>query len=75
MQELSLRLLLESRYAALRPSEQRAADFILAHLADAGQLTLAQTAERAGVSQPTVIRLARALGFSGFREFQLALVG
>ena len=44
MQELSLRLLLESRYAALRPSEQRAADFILAHLAEAGQLTLAQTA-------------------------------
>lgn len=74
MQELSLRLLLESRYAALRPSEQRAADFILAHLAEAGQLTLAQTAERAGVSQPTVIRLARAAGFSGFRAFQLALV-
>ena len=72
---ISLHLLLESRYANLRPSERKAADFILAHPAEASQLTLAQTAEQAGVSQPTVIRLARALGFSGFRAFQLALVG
>lgn len=72
---ISLHLLLESRYANLRPSERKAADFILAHPAEASRLTLAQTAEQAGVSQPTVIRLARALGFSGFRAFQLALVG
>ena len=71
---ISLRLLLESRYAALRPSEQKAADYILAHLSEAGQMTLAQTAQRAGVSQPTVIRLARAVGFTGFRTFQMALI-
>lgn len=71
---ISLRLLLESRYAALRPSEQKAADYILVHLSEAGQMTLAQTAQRAGVSQPTVIRLARAVGFTGFRTFQMALI-
>ena len=71
---ISLRLLLESRYAALRTSEQKAADYILAHLSEAGQMTLAQTAQRAGVSQPTVIRLARAVGFTGFRTFQMALI-
>ena len=38
---ISLRLLLESRYASLRPSEQKAADYILAHLSEAGQMTLA----------------------------------
>lgn len=70
---ISLRLLLESRYAALRPSEQKAADFILANLGEAGHMTLAQTAQRAGVSQPTVLRLIRAVGFSGFRAFQMAL--
>ena len=42
---ISLHLLLESRYANLRPSERKAADFILAHPAEASQLTLAQTAE------------------------------
>mgnify|MGYP000273116671 CR=1 FL=1 len=66
---ISLRLLLESHYAALRPSEQKAADYILAHLGETGQMTLAQTAQQAGVSQPTVIRLARAVGFTGFRTF------
>ena len=71
---ISLRLLLESRYASLRPSGQKAADYILAHLSEAGQMTLAQTAQRAGVSQPTVIRLARAVGFTGFRTFQMALI-
>ena len=71
---ISMRLLLESRYAALRPSEQKAADFILAHLGKAGQMTLAQTAQQAGVSQPTILRLIRAVGFSGFRAFQMALV-
>lgn len=42
---VSLRLLLESHYTALRPSEQKAADFILAHLAEAGRMTLAQAAK------------------------------
>ena len=71
---VSLRLLLESHYAALRPSEQKAADFILAHLAEAGRMTLAQAAKQAGVSQPTVLRLVRAVGFPGYRAFQMALV-
>ena len=71
---ISMRLLLESHYAALRPSEQKAADFILAHLGEARQMTLAQTAQQAGVSQPTILRLIRAVGFSGFRAFQMALV-
>ena len=36
-------------------------------------MTLAQTAQQAGVSQPTVLGLIRAVGFSGFRAFQMAL--
>ena len=52
---ISMRLLLESHYAALRPSEQKVADFILAHLGEARQMTLAQTAQQAGVSQPTIL--------------------
>ncbi|WP_043114955.1 transcriptional regulator HexR [Solimonas soli] len=58
---------------ALRKSERAVADFVLAQPNDVLQLSIAELAERAGVSQPTVARFATALGFSGYREFKLRL--
>lgn len=58
---------------SLRQSERAVAELVLADPAQLLQLSIAETAERAGVSQPTVARFAAALGFSGFREFKLRL--
>lgn len=61
-------------YGDMRKSEQRAADYILGHLEETRELPLDQLAKRARVSQPTVLRMVRALGFGGYRDFRYQLV-
>ena len=60
-------------YASLRPSEQKVAEALLANRKTAAGLTIGELARLAGVSQPTVIRCVRALGFPDFRAFKAAL--
>lgn len=57
----------------LRPSELKVARALLADYPSAGLRTVAALAADAGVSAPTVVRLASALGFDGFRGLQAAL--
>lgn len=61
---------IRSGYGDMRKSEQRAADYILDHLNHVRELSLDRLAGEAGVSQPTVIRMLKALGFKGYREFR-----
>ena len=49
------------------------AKYILDHHIEAAFLTAAELARRAGVSEPTVIRFATDLGFSGYPALQRAL--
>ena len=60
-------------YDELRKSERKVADVLLADPRRILPATLAQTAELARVSQPTVIRFCVAIGCSGFQEFKLRL--
>lgn len=48
-------------------------DLLLADPLFVGASTTAQVASRAGVSPPTVIRAARAIGFSGFTELKIEI--
>jgi RpiR family transcriptional regulator, carbohydrate utilization regulator len=57
----------------LRKSDAKVAQLVLAEPHWFLDATVATTAERAGVSQPTVIRFCAAVGFSGFQEFKLRL--
>lgn len=59
--------------AALRKSEARVADYVLDHPAEIITLRIVDLASRAEVSEPTVIRFCRALGFDGFKSFKLQL--
>ncbi|HJC11999.1 MAG TPA: MurR/RpiR family transcriptional regulator [Candidatus Blautia merdigallinarum] len=59
-----------SRYKEFRPSEQKAADIILNEDKRILDWTIEEFAQAAGVSQPTVIRFARALGLKGYRELK-----
>lgn len=59
-----------SRYREFRPSEQKAADIILNEDKRILDWTIEEFAQAAGVSQPTVIRFARALGLKGYRELK-----
>jgi DNA-binding MurR/RpiR family transcriptional regulator len=70
---------LRSRFDALSPELQRAACWIVDHPNETGLLSMRQQARNAEVSAPTMIRLARALGFADYaafrRPFQEALAG
>jgi len=57
----------------LPPAEKRVARTLLADYPAAGLGTIANVAEHAGSSGPTVLRLATRLGFSGFAELQRGL--
>ncbi len=60
-------------YDSLSPSEQKVADYVLAHPHDVLQMPIAMLAKHAGVSDPTVIRFCRSLGYRGYLEFKIAL--
>ena len=61
----SMRRKIESVYGSLRPSERKAADYLLEYRGRAGDLLMEELAGAAGVSQPTVMRFVKALGYSG----------
>jgi DNA-binding MurR/RpiR family transcriptional regulator len=66
-------------FDALTPELQRAARWIADHPSETGLLSMRQQARNAGVSAPTMLRLARALGFADYaglrRPFQEAMAG
>jgi DNA-binding MurR/RpiR family transcriptional regulator len=66
-------------FDALTPELQRAARWIADHPSETGLLSMRQQARDAGVSAPTMLRLARALGFADYaglrRPFQEAMAG
>ncbi|MES0864330.1 SIS domain-containing protein [Ruegeria sp. SCPT10] len=60
---------------SLRKSDKKVAEVILADPSTATQLKLAELAQLAEVSEPTVIRFCNAVGCSGFQDFKIRLAG
>lgn len=58
----------------LTPAEEKIVRALLADYPTAGLTTAKNLARRAGVSDPTVVRLAVKLGFSGYPDFQSKLL-
>ena len=65
---------IEAGYGDLRRSEKQAADYILSHMEEAADLPLDRLAYSTKVSQPTVLRMLKALGFNGYKDFRYQLV-
>lgn len=65
---------IEAGYGDLRRSEKQAADYILSHMEEAADLPLDRLAYSVKVSQPTVLRMLKALGFNGYKDFRYQLV-
>ena len=59
---------MDGKFAA---QEQRVADFVKSRMHDISTMTIAELANAASVSKPTVVRFCRTLGCEGFREFKL----
>lgn len=69
-----LEFTIRENYSSLRKSEKKAADYLLSYQGDGRELTLELFADGAGISQPTVLRFIRALGYQGFKDFRYELV-
>ena len=64
---------IEANLDQLRPSERLVAYFILGRPSVVIHMSIADLAERAEVSEPTIMRFCKAVGCRGFMEFKLAL--
>jgi DNA-binding MurR/RpiR family transcriptional regulator len=74
MEELNeFRRRLEDRYQDLTKSEQIIASYLLANHDEAAFLPAAELAERLDVSEATVVRFARAIGYDSFPELRRVL--
>ena len=67
------RMKLSSVYSTLPQAEKKVADFILANPEEAAHMVINEIAHHAGVSVPSVTRLARKLGYNGFMDFRVSL--
>ncbi len=66
---------LEDYLPSLTKSQQRIASYLLASYDEAAFLPAADLARRLDVSEATLVRFAKAIGYSGFRELRRCLQG
>lgn len=64
---------IQAHWEDLRRSEQAVGQAVLADPDSAVRSSIAALAAKAGVSEPSVLRFCRALGWTGFQDFKLAL--
>lgn len=62
--------IIKLKYNALSKAEKKIADFILSTGFSVSEMTLSELAKTAGVSDPSVVRFTKALGFKGFSDFK-----
>jgi DNA-binding MurR/RpiR family transcriptional regulator len=65
--------LLNEKAESLTPSQKKLLNYILANDEEAVFLTIQDLSKRVNVSVATVVRLAKALGYAGFPQFQQEL--
>lgn len=58
---------------ALRRSERKVCNYVLAHLNQVIHMRIVDLAAAVDVSEPTVVRFCRAVGCQGFQDFKLSL--
>lgn len=65
---------IEANYATLRSSEKKVADYILKNLEDVIGMSMIELSDKCDVSQPTIMRFVKSLGFDGYKDFQYCLI-
>ncbi|CAM3487927.1 MurR/RpiR family transcriptional regulator [Aeromicrobium ponti] len=70
MNTKTLSQMIKASYSSLSPGQKKAAEFFMEHADEAVLLTAFQVGRKVGISETTVIRLAYALGFSGYSQMQ-----
>jgi len=66
---------IQSTLQSLAPAEQRVGKLLLSNPRSFASTPVAELAERAQVSKPTVVRFCRSIGYKGLSDFKLKLAG
>ncbi len=66
--------IIQKNYPRMRPSEKKVADFFLDFKGEAESLKLDKLAQVIEVSQPTIVRFAKSLGYASFKELKNTLI-
>lgn len=66
----SLVVKMQAIYDSLKSAERKAADFVLTSPDTLSSSAISVVAKMAGCSEPTFVRLARKLGYTGYAEFK-----
>lgn len=64
---------IRTRLESFSSKERHVASFILEHPADAVNPSIEELAEKIGVSESTLFRFVRKLGYGGYQQFRIAL--
>lgn len=72
-QKKSCSAIIKYHYNSLRSSEKKVADYILNNKSSLFTMSLSQLSSNAGVSEPTVMRFVKNIGFDGYSSFKLRL--
>ncbi|MBU8877536.1 MurR/RpiR family transcriptional regulator [Bacillus sp. FJAT-29790] len=70
MNQNTLTRIIKENFSSLSAGQKKVAEFYMKHMDDMLLLTAFQVGRKVGVSETTVIRLAYALGFSGYSQMQ-----
>ena len=65
---------IKNMYNSLRASEKKVADYILLNGHAVSTMTLAQLSKEVGVSEPTIVRFVKNIGWDSYSEFKMELV-
>lgn len=64
---------IKSKFTIYTNAEKRVADVVLGNPESVVGMSIGKLALEAGVSDPTIMRFARSLGFEGFKDFKIKL--
>lgn len=65
---------IEDAFPKMSKSEQKVAKYVLEHPSRMETISLDDASDIIGVSQPTILRMFRTVGYQGFKEAKVALV-
>lgn len=64
---------IESLNDSLSKADKKICDYIFNNVEDIIRLTISEVADRTGVSEATVVRTCKKLGYEGFQDFKISL--
>lgn len=73
MHDASAIYTIRAKYSSLSAKEKKIADFILEYPKESVNPSIEELAERIGISESTMVRFAKKLGYSGYQRFRIAL--